>query len=443
MQTDEKTVAELEIFEASQPDAPALCDLFDHTRTEGGRYALRRLFVNAPGDLPALGERQDALGFIMDNYDRWAAIETVCAAGVVDSVSSYIDTNLAGVKQAGFPALHLSALYWRLFQSESFYTIKLGTGRTRTLVTALDRFLREIGPGPYPAELERYVFRIREVLSSPVAVAAKRRAGAAGVVRLDHLVRSEHADLMRGLCQAVFELDALVSVAFASYDLDYHFPEILSLEAQHRIVANQLKNPFIKNCVPLDIAVESSIKVLLLTGPNMAGKTSFLKSLGAALYLAHLGLPVAAERFSFVPFDDLLTSMSMEEDIRSGKSYFYREIERIQDVGVIVSSKRAAIALFDELFRGTNVKDAFEASEAVIELFRRTRGSLFVVSSHLVELAEKLHGHPDVGLFKLNAEFHENGVHYPYRIEPGVSDQRLGLYLLRSENLDRLFAAFD
>ncbi len=439
MEIDEKTIAELEVFEASQPEAPALCDLFDHTRTEGGRYALRRLFVNAPGDMAALVERQDALGYIMDHYDRWAGLEEVCAAGVVDSVSSYIDTNLATVKSLSFPAVQASAIYWRVFQAESFYTIKLGTNRTRTLVASLEQFLREIGPGPFPAELERYVFRVREVLSSPVAAAAKRRAGPAGVARLDRLVRSECADLMRGVCQALFELDALVSVGFASYDLGFTFPEILGTGEEHRIVAAELKNPFIENCVPLDIKIASRLTVLLLTGPNMAGKTSFLKSLGAALYLAHLGLPVAAGRFAFVPFESLVTSMSMEEDIRSGKSYFYREIGRIQDVGLIVSSGRAVVALFDELFRGTNVKDAFEASEAVLELFRRTNGSLFVVSSHLVELAEKLRDQDDVGLFCLNADFDKDGVHYPYRIEPGVSDQRLGLYLLRSENLDRLF----
>ena len=142
--------------------------------------------------------------------------------------------------------------------------------------------------------------------------------------------------------------------------------------------------------VPNPVALNQSQRLLLLTGPNMAGKTTYLRALLTALYFAHLGMGVPAAEFSFSPLRHLISSISLSDNLSEGVSYFRAEGLRVKAIATAVHGGGRTVAIMDEPFKGTNVKDAFDASLAVLEKLAEKTACLIVVSSHLIELAESI-----------------------------------------------------
>jgi len=178
--------------------------------------------------------------------------------------------------------------------------------------------------------------------------------------------------------------------------------------------------------------------VLFLTGPNMAGKTTYLRAFAAALYLAHLGMGVPATRFRFVPAQRLFTSISLADDLRDGVSYFRAEALRIKAVARGIADGYRVVALMDEPFKGTNVKDALDASLAVLERFATREDCLFMFSSHLIELRGRLNAAEFVDCRNFEADESEGRLRFDYRLQPGVSGQRLGMRVLHEEGIFEL-----
>jgi DNA mismatch repair protein MutS len=177
-----------------------------------------------------------------------------------------------------------------------------------------------------------------------------------------------------------------------------------------------------------------------ISGANMAGKSTFLKSFGLAMYLAHVGFPVPARFFETSIFNGLVTTVNLADSISQGYSHFYAEVRRVKEVVQQIRDKRRMVVIFDELFRGTNVKDASDASLQVIDALAGIPGSLFMVSTHIVEIAEVLQDNPHID-FVCFASTMEGGVPwYSYKISSGVSDERTGMAILKDEGILDLLA---
>ncbi len=101
----------------------------------------------------------------------------------------------------------------------------------------------------------------------------------------------------------------------------------------------------------------------------MAGKSTLMKSVGIALYLAHMGFPVAAQQFSFAVRDGIVTSINLADNLNAGASHYYAEVLRVKEVALQLQQGRHLFVIFDEMFRGTNVKDAYDATIALTAAF--------------------------------------------------------------------------
>ena len=101
----------------------------------------------------------------------------------------------------------------------------------------------------------------------------------------------------------------------------------------------------------------------------MAGKSTFLKSVSLTVYLAHIGFPVPAKSCEISIFNGLFTTINLSDDIQQGYSHYYSEVKRIKDMALNLNSHKKLFIIFDELFRGTNVKDAYEASLLITKVF--------------------------------------------------------------------------
>jgi DNA mismatch repair protein MutS len=133
------------------------------------------------------------------------------------------------------------------------------------------------------------------------------------ILRIDQTFRLHEKEGIRRLLELVYEMDALVAMADVTSQHGFALPSIES--GAVRLEAEGLFHPFIPNPVANILELSQDRRLLFLTGPNMAGKTTYLRAAATALYLAHLGMGVPARIFSFVPIQRLLTSISMNDDL--------------------------------------------------------------------------------------------------------------------------------
>jgi DNA mismatch repair ATPase MutS len=182
--------------------------------------------------------------------------------------------------------------------------------------------------------------------------------------------------------------------------------------------------------------------MIFLTGANMAGKSTLMKALGAVVYLAHMGFPVAAEEMQFTVMDGLFTSINVPDNLNKGYSHFYAEVLRVKTVATQVSEGRRLLVIFDELFKGTNVKDAFDATLAVAEAFAAYRNCFYIVSTHIIEVGEELGKRGEHILFRYMPTQISAGVPcYTYRMTEGISNDRQGMMIIEKEGIPAMLQA--
>jgi DNA mismatch repair ATPase MutS len=167
----------------------------------------------------------------------------------------------------------------------------------------------------------------------------------------------------------------------------------------------------------------------------MAGKSTFLKSLGIAIYISHLGFPVPAEKMSTSIYNGIITTINLSDDMNRGYSHFYSEVRRVKEAAIKLKEKNRLFVIFDELFRGTNVKDAFDASLLIIESFAKINKSTFCISTHITEVAEKLDQLTNIDFKYFDSELIDDKPIYKYELKNGVSHERLGMHIVRNEKI--------
>jgi DNA mismatch repair protein MutS len=196
-------------------------------------------------------------------------------------------------------------------------------------------------------------------------------------------------------------------------------------------------HPVLKKPVKNDLTARHN--VLLLTGPNMSGKSTLLKAVSICVYLAHAGLAVPASKAVMPFFSTISVAINLTDSIVSGYSHFMSEIITLKNVLIEAQTDARCFAVFDELFRGTNIEDALEISTATIKGLTHFPGSLFFISTHLHQLKDM----EEIKTNKINTCFIEcnladNIPAFTYKLKEGWSDLKLGRILFEKEGLNKL-----
>jgi DNA mismatch repair protein MutS len=179
--------------------------------------------------------------------------------------------------------------------------------------------------------------------------------------------------------------------------------------------------------------------VILITGPNMSGKSTLLKSIGLCVLLGHLGLAVPAEKCELVFFDVISIAINLNDDIKSGYSHFMTEIKTLKNVVIEAGHSKRCFAIFDELFRGTNVEDALVISATTILGLTRFTGSCFFISTHLHQLKEIVAQNDDkIGMHYIECELGNDRPVFTYKLRSGWSDLKIGQVIFEQEGLNEL-----
>ena len=427
---DAETRADLNLFE---PEGGSLFDYCDRCRTEGGRKALRRRMETPWKDPERIRGTQEALSCIAEHPDVFAGLPSEYTAL---NTERYLNAAIPVIRHEGALEFNIAATLFKLGDDQFYTRVMKGVGLTRKLIARLLRLSRELDALEPKGELIPIARSLSELLHRPRLVRIRDRFESRRYrhrLRCDQAFRVTERAAVQQLLVLIYELDALVSLAEVHRAHGFTMPVIH--DGALCVEAEGLVYPGLENAVGNPVDLSQTHRLLFLTGPNMAGKTTYMRALAVALYLAHLGMGVPAKRFAFVPAERLITAIALQDDLVNGISYFRAEALRMKAVAESVGGGYRTVAVIDEPFKGTNVKDAFDASREVIERLAVAPDCLFVVSSHLIELQEALAQVDGITYGYFQAEEEGKRLSFDYRIHPGVSDQRLGMRVLREEGV--------
>ena len=177
----------------------------------------------------------------------------------------------------------------------------------------------------------------------------------------DHKLRYTTSESLNELMRFVHELDVYITVSNIGRKRGFVYANATESD-KTGIEITGVYHPCIPNAIANDIYLDHNSNVLFLTGANMAGKSTLMKAFGVAVYLAHMGFPLAVRLMNFTVQNGIYTSINVPDDLNMGYSHFYAEVMRVKKIAIEVASGKKLIVMFDELFKGTNVKDAYDAN---------------------------------------------------------------------------------
>lgn len=228
----------------------------------------------------------------------------------------------------------------------------------------------------------------------------------------------------------IAEIDAYVSMGnYAGNHPQDTYAEILPPEALHVIQAQDVFHPFLnrKKAVANSFTLDKQ-NIAIITGANMAGKSTFLRTIGISYIMASNGMPVCARAFRF-SIISLFSSMRTTDDLSNDISYFHAELLRLKQLIEHVRSHPFSLIILDEILKGTNSKDKLEGSVLFLQEISQYPLSA-IIATHDLELArlEKENGQL-YSNYRFEIELSED-IHYTYKIEQGVAQNLNASYLL-------------
>lgn len=237
---------------------------------------------------------------------------------------------------------------------------------------------------------------------------------------------------------AAAEIEALCALSsFAWENPDDPFPEIRDTDAEPIFEGEGLGHPLLPadRCVRNDLRLGRRPQAIVMSGSNMSGKSTMLRTVGTNTLLALAGAPVRARRLVLSPVH-LAASIRIVDSLQQGQSHFMAEIVRLRQVVEIARTRPPALFLLDEILHGTNSHDRRIGAEAVI-LGLVDAGALGIVTTHDLALTQIVPG-SDGRLENAHFEDHlEDGVmHFDYQLRPGIVEKSNALELMRSVGLD-------
>jgi len=230
----------------------------------------------------------------------------------------------------------------------------------------------------------------------------------------------------------LFLFEAYLSINKAIIKNNFIFPSF----EENSINLENFYHPLIQDAVKNNFA--STSKVIVLNGPNMSGKSTFLKAMSLCIYLGNIGFGIPASE-AVIPFcSDFSIAINKRDDILNGYSHFMTEIVNLKNVLQKAAEGKKCFAVFDELFSGTNFEDALEISKATINGVSIYSNSYFFISTHIQELRHLTNN--NIATFYLDCDFINGVPHFTYKLKEGWSNIKVGQALFHKEGLHTLLS---
>lgn len=430
---DKQSLDELNILGKFRPGS--VFQLFDRVKTRGGEKLLEKMFRNPVTDPSVINKRTEVFRYFRDTAPVFPF-----DPGQVSLMQEY--TDVAG-RQGRFGTLLSVAVQKALSvlaHDDRFKGRIQGLQATLNVLRRCYAFVVTLQQQQGPFQ-ERVLAMQRRFGNKEMAVLLEvdiyKDISMQNIARFDFLIRNKLHDICAATLDFIFECDVNIAVGAVAAQPGFTFAHALPAD-RNKLEAENLRHPCVDKAVGNNINLRQGSNVVFLTGANMAGKSTWMKTVGIAVYLAHTGFPVAADEMEFSVREGIFSSINVADNISLGYSHFYAEVVRVREAAEAAATGRHLLLMFDELFKGTNVKDAYDGTLAVTEGFADYQHCLFIVSTHIIEVGAALRKYPNIQFAYMPTVMEGSLPRYTYRLKEGVTEDRQGMMIIRNEGILQL-----
>ena len=438
-------------FENLQPQLKEIGDLERILARIGLRNARPRDLARLRDALAALPELQQAmtfleaphLGALAQSIRTYPELAELLARAIIDNPPAVIRDG--GVLKTGYDAeldelqslsenagQYLMDLEIREKARTGLANLKVGYNRVHGYFIELPSKQAESAPADY---IRRQTLKGAERFITPElkefedkALSAKSRALAREKLLYDELLEHliGHLADLQDSAAALAELDVLSNLGERALTLDLNRPRFTDepcmriSQGRHPVVEQVLSTPFVAN----DLNLDDATRMLIITGPNMGGKSTYMRQTALIVLLAHIGSFVPAKSCELSLVDRIFTRIGSSDDLAGGRSTFM--VEMSETANILHNATERSLVLMDEVGRGTSTFDGLSLAWAAAEQLAKLRAyTLF--ATHYFELTVLPESEPLVANVHLNATEHNERIVFLHHVLPGPASQSYGL----------------
>jgi DNA mismatch repair protein MutS len=416
----------------------SIFNLFNKVKTAGGEKLLGTMFQAPCVDHEAINRRSAIFQYFQNQQitfpfsnEQFSRMENYLGGSVANN---YLGTLLT---------LAQKKLLRAVIRDEEYQRIQSGIQQTTAILNICKIFISQFeekkGHQYHPFYDE--LLTVKNILNDPklqwltTGQSSTSQLSLQKTAKYDHLLRHTMRLALTTVFDIFYQLDVYIAVAGVAQQKGLSYARALPAE-NNLFKAIELSHPGIEKAVANPVSFNQESNMIFLTGANMAGKSTFMKAFGINVYLAHMGFPVAAREMQFSVREGIYSSINVPDNLNMGYSHFYAEVLRVKKVAEEVSREKNLVIIFDELFKGTNVKDAYDATLAVTAAFSEYRNCLFIISTHIIEAGEVLQKEQDnIQLLCLPTIMKGTIPAYTYQLRPGISNDRHGMMIIENEGI--------
>jgi DNA mismatch repair ATPase MutS len=434
MQVDNTTLHDLSIFHADE--AYSIFHHFNCTQTNGGREWFKWFMQHPLSTEQQITDTHLLLKKIIQQLQQWP---TKISNGTIMVLERYYETAITDIpKQNNL----INAIFYKLLNTADYAVTKYTIIHCIDFFQGLNELIILLKDAANPTILHTLLNRgeqllDRDTIQQLIKEHKTKLISTDKILQYGFFIRYHFKQQLLELIEIFSKLDAYYGMALATQKFQLCFPEISS-SAQPVLSIQQTYHPLLQMPVAYDVELIQNKNFIFLTGANMAGKSTFIKAIGIAVYLAHIGMGVPAKKMQLSLFDGLLSNIQVADNIVKGESYFFNEVQRIKNSIEKINDGKKWLILIDELFKGTNVQDAMKCSTVVIEGLRKLNNVLFVLSTHLYEIGEQLQKYTNIQFKYFETSVVDDQLQFSYQLKEGISNDRLGYLILKREGVVEL-----
>jgi DNA mismatch repair protein MutS len=432
MQADKTTLTDLSIFNIEE--SHSIFNYVNFTRTANGKEWLRHFLSHPFDNIKTINETQQTIKKILAVKNEWE--KTLVSNGTIMVIEKFYET---AIDEIPLSPNTLNSFYYSIFSAPDFSLVRYSVKHFTDFFIGLEQITELLKSDTNPTLLQTILEQIKMRLNKTGLQSLLQKNKNSDytkqqLLQLGHFLKRRYKQEAIELIEIYSKLDAYYSMACACSKHNLCFPAFIDA-GEPVITATQLFHPLLPTPVSYDVTLHQKENFLFLTGANMGGKSTFIKAVGVAVYLAHTGMGVPAQEMQLTLFDGLLSNINVVDNIVQGESYFFNEVQRIRKTIDKISDGKKWLILIDELFKGTNVQDAMKCSSTVIEGLLKIKNSLFILSTHLYEIGEGLKKYPNIQFKYFETSVANDQLYFSYQLKDGISNDRLGYLILKREGV--------
>ena len=338
---------------------------------------------------------------------------------------------------------HLLAIEQREKERTQLSTLKVGYNRVHGYYIEISRREADQAPVDY---IRRQTLKNTERFITPElktfedkALSAKSRALAREKILYEALLEKLANTIapLQITALSLAELDVLATLTERADKLNFTCPTLNTSqgiqinEGRHPVVEQVLKEPFVAN----SLTFNNDRKMLIITGPNMGGKSTYMRQCALIVLMAHIGSYVPASQATIGVVDRIFTRIGSSDDLAGGRSTFM--VEMTETANILNNATQSSLVLMDEVGRGTSTFDGLSLAWACAHHLAQNIGALTLFATHYFELTQLSEEIPSVTNVHLNATEHQDSIVFLHAVQEGPASQSYGLQVAQLAGIPR------